>query len=740
MLGIIIGLALSGFLLILATSAVFLLLWSNAHQQGYRYFVIVLFMMAVWLISEIMLRILLNNQTDDIPRWNIELLEVGFSGTCIAGYLLATQITNSHTRAVRLAVWLGIISLIVYRLAFTILDVSTEVSADGQGRLNYEFPRLNTIIYLIFTASLITITWRHRVKISHQALLNSLLALGGGLTIGLFLPALRIYAIPQLMVSSAIFGIGYSFVRYDVMLPFLERTKQMEVMRDVGVAITTNVHSHESLNVIAAQAVNLINADGGAIYLRQPTGLVLEAVHNIPTEFLGYSLVPEAGLTGRIVETRKSQLLHHYHHQWKGAADMPMAFESFGSVLAVPLNFQDEVVGVLLAIIGREGRFFNQDDLQLLELIAPQIAVTISNSHLFRKELDLKTEVTIAKQQLEAVLISTNNPVLATDNRTRIIFANPAAEAIFSEEYPQLTGYALWELLDDELLPTPRQLVRDIRQHNSHIYEVNLQERDYLVHITRFQEEEGWVIVLNDVTQLKAVDRLKSQMVRMTSHDLKNPLFSTMTYLELLEDDGQGVFNEDMQYYVTAIWKQLERMKRIISGILDLERIQSGAPPMSNCNLHEILVTIADSLVDQVYTQNIEFIAEISPELASVLGDARQLEQVVMNLLDNAIKYTLSGGKIWLRAYNKEGTVVIEVQDTGIGIPREVQNQVFDRFFRVSSTDTENIGGSGLGLSLVKAIIDYHKGRVWLHSEEKEGTIFYLALPIAPNSAFLTTK
>ncbi len=737
---IIIGLAVSGFLLVLATSAVFLLLWSNPQHQGYRYFLMVIFLMTIWLVSEIVLRVQIREDLSRVSVWNIHLLEIGFGGTCIAAYLFTTHITDSHNKTVRYAIWSGIMSLVIYQIIFAVLGIGAKIDQNSRGQLFYEFPRLNNIIYFIFATSLLWVAWRHRVKISHQSILNSLLTIGFGFLLAIFSPVLRTYTLPPLLISLGLMGIAYSLMRYDVMMPFLERTKQMEVIRDVGVAITTNVHSRESLNIITTQAVNLVEADAGAIYLRHPTGLVLEAVYNIPDQFIGYSLIPYVGLTGQAVQTRESQRLHHYHRQWQGAADMPLAFETFGSVIAVPLNFRDEVVGVLLVILGRDERFFNEYDQQLLEMIAPQIAVTITNNRLFRRELDLKAEVTTAKQQLEGLLTSTNNPVLATDNRTRIIFANPAAEDIFKDQHPQLTGYALWDLVDNDLLPKPRHLLYDIRRANLHVYEISLNERDYLVHITRLQEDEGWVVVLNDVTQLKAVDRLKSQMVRMTSHDLKNPLFSTMTYLELLEDDGAELFNEDMRYYLSAIWKQLERMKRIISGILDLEKIQSGAPPMAACNIHEILTTITDGLIDQARTKNIQFHPEISDELAPVLGDARQLEQVIMNLLDNALKYTPTGGEVWLRAYIKEGTVIIEVQDTGIGIPREVQNQVFDRFFRVESIDTADISGSGLGLSLVKAIVDYHKGRVWLHSEIGSGTIFYVALPIAPKSTSLATN
>jgi signal transduction histidine kinase len=338
--------------------------------------------------------------------------------------------------------------------------------------------------------------------------------------------------------------------------------------------------------------------------------------------------------------------------------------------------------------------------------------------------------VTLAKQQLEAFLTSTENPVIAIDRDLSILFANPAAAGLINMTPAELEQKPLMLTVQQQLLPDPRQLLRDIRHNNTHIYELEINEQYYLCHIARLVAPiEGWVAVLNNVTKLMEIDRLKSQMVRMTSHDLKNPLFSIMTYMELLEEDGAPVFDKDMTHYVKAIWKQLTRMERIITGILDLEKVQSGAPPMTPTDLGKLLDTCAHSVEDQAVARGIVFKSDIEVGLHDVMGDASQLEQVISNLLDNALKYTLNGGSIWLRAHNLEDAVIIEVEDTGLGIPRDVQNQVFDRFFRVKSTQTETVSGSGIGLSLVKAIIDHHKGRVWLKSEIGVGTSFYVTLP-----------
>ena len=234
--------------------------------------------------------------------------------------------------------------------------------------------------------------------------------------------------------------------------------------------------------------------------------------------------------------------------------------------------------------------------------------------------------------------------------------------------------------------------------------------------------------VLNDVTQLKEIDRLKSQMVRMTSHDLKNPLFATMTYMQLLEEDVEGV--EGAQRNIASIWKQLDRMERIVNGILDLEKVSSGAPPFELCNLQQLLNNAIRSYEDIAVqrSQSLKFESKLTE--SHVLGDAPQLEQAFSNLIDNAIKFTPEGGVIRVVAEMQENSVIVSVEDTGIGIPVEAQSQVFDRYFRANGVK-DKIPGTGVGLSLVKAIVDRHRGRIWLRSEEGKGSTFFVTLPLA---------
>ncbi|MCI0712320.1 MAG: ATP-binding protein [Chloroflexi bacterium] len=719
---VIVALFLSGLLLILSSSSVLLLLWNNARQDVYLYFSFQIVTVIVWLFGSSFAR------TFEQAFWMIEL---GFGGAAIATYLLAARLSEIYSASTRATVFVAIFFIIMFRLIISSLfGVQNNFQLTESGLLNYQFSTIDTYLYLVIILATLWITRQNIRKINSNILANGLTFFAIGQLSALLLSQLRVFAVSEIITAFSAFLIGYAFLQRDIMTPLLGRTRQLEVMRDVGLAMTSEVPQGDVLNNIAKQAAELFEADGSAIYLKRSNELVLEAVDTIPKAFLGYSLPLGEGFAGMVAEIGQSRLIPNYRREWKGIPDMPLALDSFGAVIGVPLIFREEVVGVLLVINGWTNEPFSDDDMQLMSLIAPQAAVAISNSFLFEQERALKDEVTSAKQQLEAFLTSTENPVIAIDRNLSILFANPAAAGLLGVPQAELQNKPLLTTIQPQLLPNPRQLLRDIHRSNSHVYEVEIKEQFYLCHIARLVAPiEGWVAVLNNVTRLKEIDRLKSQMVRMTSHDLKNPLFSIMTYMELLEEDGAPVFDKDMTHYVQAIWKQLTRMERIIKGILDLEKVQSGAPPMSPTDLRKLLESCAHSIEDQAHSRRIAFEADIEDGLHDVLADASQLEQVVSNLLDNALKYTPAGGSIWLRAHNLEDAVIVEVEDTGHGIPREVQNQVFDRFFRVKSTQTETVGGSGIGLSLVKAIIDHHKGRVWLKSEIGVGTSFYVTLP-----------
>ena len=244
--------------------------------------------------------------------------------------------------------------------------------------------------------------------------------------------------------------------------------------------------------------------------------------------------------------------------------------------------------------------------------------------------------------------------------------------------------------------------------------------------------------------QQQELDRLKNQMIRMTSHDLKNPLFAAMQHVELLQDELQDMADllqkhnlaevnfDEMRGDVGTIWTQLERMNRIIRGILDMERIQSGTPTYESFDAAEIIKLAVSELKDQARTQQISLSADVPLELPWVIGDRHYLMQALTNLIENAIKFTPKLGTVTVSAEVVADTLVWHVCDSGIGISAEAQTRIFERFYRAHQNypGWEQVSGSGLGLSLVKAVADAHGGRVWLDSAVGQGTTFHLALPL----------
>ena len=203
------------------------------------------------------------------------------------------------------------------------------------------------------------------------------------------------------------------------------------------------------------------------------------------------------------------------------------------------------------------------------------------------------------------------------------------------------TGQFILDLLPDSSLPTNyRSVIHDIHKNGKHIYEITLDEQIYLCHLTSLGEKriEGWVAVLNDVTHLIELDRMKSEMIRMTSHDLKNPLQAAMANLELLQDDLADHSNQDVSLSLQMIDKQLSKMNRIIGGILDLERAESARSETEIFLATEAIHNAVEEVKDYADTEGTEIIVELTQTRSSIEGNIEQFERAIINLLENAIK------------------------------------------------------------------------------------------------------
>ncbi|MBI1927264.1 hypothetical protein HYR99_23855 [Candidatus Poribacteria bacterium] len=241
-----------------------------------------------------------------------------------------------------------------------------------------------------------------------------------------------------------------------------------------------------------------------------------------------------------------------------------------------------------------------------------------------------------------------------------------------------------------------------------------------------------YVVVLHDVSQLKKLERIRTDFVANVSHELRTPLTSIHGYAETLLN-GALTDTTASQRFVGKILQQASQLSQLVSDLLELSRLESGTVQfqLAPCEIQDFQQTIRDVFEPAFDESELTFEWRAPEGLPSVLADKHLLGQVFVNLIDNAIKYTPSGGRITLSAEASGSEVIVHVSDTGIGIPAEALPRIFERFYRVDRARSRSMGGTGLGLSIVKHILLQHGGRIWAESVLGRGSIFHFALPLS---------
>ena len=400
------------------------------------------------------------------------------------------------------------------------------------------------------------------------------------------------------------------------------------------------------------------------------------------------------------------------------------------SIMALPLRHEHRSIGVLWAGYDQEHPF-SETDIRFLTTLASQASLAASNHHLFRS-------AEVGRQRLAAILESTPDPIIVTDQFNRLILANPAAWQILATA-PALAGpnppgknegqpiqHILQHqgLLDILVSKSPEKLSAEITQPDGRVYFATaspMLANDLPV---------GRVCILRDVTHFKELDTMKTEFVNTVSHDLRSPLTLIRGYATML--DLVGAINEQQQSYVRQIVSGVENMARLVNNLLDLGRIEAGVGlQLEIFPLFDILERAIGPLQRLASQKNIEFTITAPKNTVPLIeADQALLQQAIHNLIENAIKYTPPQGRVAVRLTITQATFLLEVQDTGIGIAPIDQPRLFEKFFRAAQRETREQKGSGLGLAIVKSIIDRHGGKVWLESQLGKGTTFSLQMPL----------
>ena len=246
----------------------------------------------------------------------------------------------------------------------------------------------------------------------------------------------------------------------------------------------------------------------------------------------------------------------------------------------------------------------------------------------------------------------------------------------------------------------------------------------------------GRLWTLRDMTEQRELDRLKDDFVATVSHELRTPLTSMMGFLEMIREGEAGALNEEQQRFLAIVYRSSERLQRLVGDLLFVARLDANGLQLqfSDVRVDEIVHEAVESVTALARAREVELAADVR-DLPPVWGDRERLAQLVGNLISNAIKFTPPGGRMTVRTFSDDGRAVIEVEDTGIGIPKSEQDRLFQRFFRSSTATEQAIPGTGLGLVISKAIAEAHGGTIGVTSDRGQGTCFRVELPLEREEA-----
>jgi two-component system, OmpR family, phosphate regulon sensor histidine kinase PhoR len=335
--------------------------------------------------------------------------------------------------------------------------------------------------------------------------------------------------------------------------------------------------------------------------------------------------------------------------------------------------------------------------------------------------LDLKKR----KEELDNIMASMQEGLLVIDRKGKIMLANRSAKAIIGLD--TLEGKFYWEVI--RITPFVDHISRVKAEKTSRLEEFVLGEKTILCQVAFLPIQEGIVVTLHDITEVQNLARIKKDFVLNVSHELRTPLTAIKGYAETLEEESSA----RTRGYAETILRHTDRLIRIVEDLISLASLEEKdlAHEPERVNLKQIAENVVRIFEPRAKEKNLELRFEAVVDLPPIDGDPFRLEQIFINLVENAVKYT-EKGSVYVRLEKVGGGVVIEVRDTGIGIPLKDQSRVFERFYVVDKSRSRKTGGTGLGLSIVKHIVLLHGGRIDVQSTPGVGSTFRVFLPSPP--------
>ena len=406
--------------------------------------------------------------------------------------------------------------------------------------------------------------------------------------------------------------------------------------------------------------------------------------------------------------------------------------EEVRSLMVIPLVVQGKVIGTI-NVDDNQANAFGPAQERLLTIAAAQAAIAIDNARLFAK-------ISAEQQQMQAIIQHMADGVLLIDEQGIIVTCNPVLAMMLGLHPGQIIDQSIhspdlpWNLAGITAAATQRArtgvLSTEVTIDAPH-------PRSLQVFSTTVVDSEqnpiGEVRVVHDVTRIREFEQLKNDFMSTVSHELRTPLFSIQGFVQLMLED-QSLDVTTRTEFLNIIHHQATQLSEMVNNLLDLTRLDEGRlefeqKPVAMLDvIHQTIL----KLQGFAHRQKVKLRSELPAMLPLIHGDSQRLEQVLTNLIGNAIKFSEAGGQVLVTASTNKGEMLIAIKDNGIGIPPEALDQIFSRYYQVENKSERSAMGSGLGLHIAKKIVEGHGGRIWVESTTGQGSTFCFSLPLSP--------
>jgi PAS domain S-box-containing protein len=514
------------------------------------------------------------------------------------------------------------------------------------------------------------------------------------------------------------------------------RLWQRDYLLQISRAMTSQLDQRAVLRLILKSAAELVGGRVGLIALNQPDGSYkVHASYGLPPQALPLvrplfaDLPASAGSVDPVhwtipgLERRLQQVVRRIGI-------------SLRQIVALPMTIGDNLVGVIYVLRG-EDTAFTIAERRTLSAFAAQAAIAVHNARLYQ-------EVTREKQRLDAIIENSGDGVMLLDPDQRITVFNRALATMTGIRAAAAIGRPCYEVLhlrDHYTRQEMPELVCPLdrcRAGERFYVEGDFYRNDHLTitlgitYSPLFDAEEQLVSIIaniRDITHFREAEEIKSTFVSVISHELKTPVALIKGYAGTLRREDVHWDEETVRDSAGVIEEEADRLTQLIDDLLDASRLQAGQMELAKADVRVDLLAarMAEKFRTQTPTHTFEvlFTADFPP----VQADQERINQVLSNLISNAIKYSPHGGQITVSGQYDREQIYVAVTDQGIGIPDGEHDRIFDRFYRVDSALSRRTQGAGLGLYLVKSVVEAHGGRVWVSSRPSQGSTFVFTLP-----------